>query len=168
MSAGSFADPTFPPPTESGYDSRRHRWVGLPDSIHRFAPELWWDSARPLYEAGQYADAAAKGRVLIEERPDQPYLHFNTACCESLAGQTTEAIEHLGRAIEMWDGCREMARHDSDFDAIRTEPAFEPSSAERRVESARAWTHFRCGTCVRPGVEDGTLGSPTAGSSAAR
>lgn len=124
VSAGSFADPTFPPPTESGYDSRRHRWVGLPDSIHTFAPELWWDSARPLYEAGQYADAAAKGRVLIEERPDQPYLHFNTACCESLAGQTTEAIEHLGRAIEMWDGCREMARHDSDFDAIRTEPAF--------------------------------------------
>jgi hypothetical protein len=125
VSAGSFADPLFPPPTESGYDSRRHPWVGLPDSIHTFAPELWWDSARPLYEAGQYADAAATGRVLIEERPDQPYLYFNTACCESLAGQTTDAIEHLGRAIDMWDGCREMARHDSDFDAIRTEPAFQ-------------------------------------------
>ena len=72
VSVGWFADPTFPPPTESGYDSRRHPWVHLPDSIRRFAPELWWDSARPLYEAGRYADAAAKGRELIEERPDQP------------------------------------------------------------------------------------------------
>ena len=33
VSVGSFADPSFPPPTESGYDSRRHPWVGLPDSI---------------------------------------------------------------------------------------------------------------------------------------
>jgi len=125
VSVGSFADPTFPPPTESGYDSRRHSWVGLPDSTQRFAPELWWDSARSLYEAGNYAEAAAKGRELIEARPDQPYLYFNTACCESLAGQTTEAIEHLRRAIEMWDGCREMAEHDSDLDAIRDEPAFQ-------------------------------------------
>lgn len=124
VSVGSFADPTFPPPTESGYDSRRHPWVGLPDSIQRFAPELW-DSARPLYEAGNYAEAAAKGRELIEARPDQAYLYFNTACCESLAGQRTEAIEHLRRAIEMWDGCREMAKHDSDLDAIRDEPAFQ-------------------------------------------
>ena len=37
----------------------------------------------------------------------------------------TEAIEHLRRAIEMWDGCREMAKHDSDLDAIRDEPAFQ-------------------------------------------
>ena len=124
VSVGSFADPTFPPPTESGYDSRRHPWVHLPDSIRRFAPELWWDSARPLYEAGRYADAAAKGRELIEERPDQPYLYYNTACCESLAGQAAEAVEHLRQAIDRWEGCRELAKHDSDFETIRDEPAF--------------------------------------------
>jgi hypothetical protein len=124
VSVGSFADPGFPPPTESGYDSRRHPWVSLPDSVRRLAPELWWESARPLYEVGEYADAAAKGRELIEARPDQPYLYFNTACCESLAGQTAEAVEHLRTAIAMWDGCREMAAHDPDFDAIRDEPAF--------------------------------------------
>jgi tetratricopeptide (TPR) repeat protein len=125
VSVGSFADPTFPPPTESGYDSRRHPWVQLPDSVRKLAPELWWDSAAPLYEAGKYAEAAAKGRELIEERPDQPYLYFNTACCESRSGQAPEAIEHLRRAIELWDGCRELAEHDSDFDAIRHEPAFQ-------------------------------------------
>ena len=125
VSVGAFADPTFPPPTESGYDSRRHPWVQLPDSVHTFAPELWWDAARPLYDAGDYASAAARGRELIEGRPDQPYLYFNTACCESLAGQTAEAIDHLRQAIALWDGCRELAAHDTDLDAIRDEPAFQ-------------------------------------------
>jgi hypothetical protein len=124
VSVGSFADPTFPPPTESGYDSRRHPWVSLPDSVQRFAPEVWWDSGRPLYEEGKYAEAAERGRELIEERPDDGYLYFNTACCESLAGQTDEAVGHLRRAIELWDGCRELARHDPDFDALRDDPSF--------------------------------------------
>ena len=47
------------------------------------------------------------------------------ACCESLAGRTTDAIEHLRQAIDMWEGCREMAKEDSDFDPIRNEPAFQ-------------------------------------------
>jgi hypothetical protein len=34
-SVGSFADPTFPPPTESGYDSRRFPWLVVPDTIER-------------------------------------------------------------------------------------------------------------------------------------
>jgi hypothetical protein len=47
------------------------------------------------------------------------------ACCESLAGETADAVEHLRQAIDMWEGCREMANADSDFDPIRNEPAFE-------------------------------------------
>ncbi len=35
VSVGSFADPSFPPPTESGYDSRRHRWLEVPATIER-------------------------------------------------------------------------------------------------------------------------------------
>jgi len=129
VSVGSFADPSFPPPTESGYDSRRHPWVGLPDSMLRYAPELW-DSVRPLYAAGRYADAADRGRELIEARPDQAYLYYNVACCESRAGRTADAIEHLRHAIErwevmdMWEGLRDMAKQDSDLDPIRNEPAF--------------------------------------------
>jgi|ERR671935_1855864 hypothetical protein len=30
---GAFADPSFPPPTVSVYESRRHAWVSLPDAI---------------------------------------------------------------------------------------------------------------------------------------
>jgi hypothetical protein len=123
VSVGSFADPAFPWPTTSGYDSRRHPWVRLDDSIATFAPEMW-DPVRPAYEAGRWAEAARSGRELIAERPDQALLYYNTACCESRAGETDAAIEHLRRAIELWAGGREMARHDSDFDAVRDEPAF--------------------------------------------
>ena len=122
VSIGSFADPSFPPPTESGYDSRRHPWVGLPDSIQSYG---LWDSVRPLYDAGNYAEAAQRGRELIEAHPDEGYLYYNTACCESLTGRTVDAIEHLRLAIGIWEGCRDMAKEDSDFDPIRKEPAFE-------------------------------------------
>ena len=123
VSVGAFADPSFPWPTESGYDSRRHPWVRLPHSGSVYAPELW-EPVRPVYAAGRYAEAAEMGLALIAERPDQAYLFYNVACCESLAGRTGDAIEHLGRAVEMWDGCREMARHDSDFDPIRGDAGF--------------------------------------------
>src|SRR5919198_264675 len=123
VSVGSFADPSFPPPTESGYDSRRHPWVGLPDSIQRYAPELW-EPLRPLYEAGEYAEAADRGRELIEAHPQYAELWYNLACCESLAGRTTDAVEHLRRAIDLSEQCRSYAKDDSDFDPIRDGPGF--------------------------------------------
>ena len=124
VSVGSFADPSFPPPTEAGYDSRRHPWVELPGSIASFAPELWREAAQPLYESGRYAEAAEKGRELLGARPDEPSLHFNVACCESLAGRPEAALEHLRRAIELWPGARDLARADADLDPIRSDPAF--------------------------------------------
>ena len=125
VSVGSFADPSFPPPTESSYESRRHPWIGLPDSIERDDPGVdAWAPVQPLYEAGQYAEAADRGREVLEAYP-HPRVLYNLACCESLAGRTADAIEHLRQAIGMWEGCREMARQDSDFDPIRNEPAFE-------------------------------------------
>jgi hypothetical protein len=124
ISVGAFADPAFPPPTESSYDHRRHEWVALPDTIQRYDPELW-EPARPLYEAGKYAEAADKGRELLEAHPGLAFLHYQVACCESLAGRKAEAIEHLRQAIDRWEGCGEMAQQDSDFDPIRGEPEFE-------------------------------------------
>ena len=53
----------------------------LPDTVQRYAPELW-DSVRPLYQAGRYADAAEKGRELIEAHPNLAYLHYQVALRE--------------------------------------------------------------------------------------
>ena len=89
-----------------------------PDGWELFAP------VRPLYEQGEYAAAAERGRALVEAHPEYTTLFYNLACCESLAGQTTEALEHLRRSIEMSERSRAYAKGDSDFDPIRDEPAF--------------------------------------------
>jgi tetratricopeptide (TPR) repeat protein len=77
-----------------------------------------------LYQAGEYAEAADRGRALVDANPQYAGLVYNTACCESLAGQPDEAVAHLARAIELWDGCRGLAHEDADFDPLRDEAAF--------------------------------------------
>jgi hypothetical protein len=62
---------------------------------------------------------------VVDTSPQYPMLFFNLACCESLAGRTTDALEHLRRAIDMSDEFRRNAKSDSDLDAIRDQPAFE-------------------------------------------
>jgi tetratricopeptide (TPR) repeat protein len=86
-----------------------------------------WEVWRPLhhlYESGEYAEAADRGRELIEAHPGYAGPLYNLACCESLAGRTAEAIEHLGLAIDRSNRFRPLAASDSDFDPIRDEPAF--------------------------------------------
>jgi hypothetical protein len=122
VSVGAFADPSFPPPTESSYGTRRHPWVVLPDTIERH--DEAWAALRPLYEAGEYAEVADRGRELIQAHPENPQLLYNVACCESRAGRIADAIEHLGRAIDRHEPLRSFAADDSDFDPIRDDPAF--------------------------------------------
>jgi hypothetical protein len=33
---GAFADPTFPPPSESSYESRKHAWLALPEAMKHY------------------------------------------------------------------------------------------------------------------------------------
>jgi tetratricopeptide (TPR) repeat protein len=91
-----------------------------------YEPHGWelWAPLRPLYEAGEYAEAADRGRLLVEAHPEYADLFYNVACCESLAGRTTDAVVHLRRAIDMSERSRTYAKDDSDFDPIRDEPAF--------------------------------------------
>jgi tetratricopeptide (TPR) repeat protein len=86
--------------------------------------ELWYPLRR-LYEAGDYAAVVERGREAIAADPGYGLLFYNVACCESLTGETTEALEHLQRAIELSAQFRDYAKNDSDLDAIRGEPAFQ-------------------------------------------
>lgn len=83
-----------------------------------------WAPFHPQYAAGEYEQLA--GRLDAELAGDPPYggVHFNAACVYSLAGRKAEAIAHLRRSIELSDRFREVAKTDSDLDAIRDEPAF--------------------------------------------
>ena len=97
---------------------------GTPGQVYK--PQGWelWAPLRPLYEGREYAEAADRGRELAEAHPQYPELFYNVACCESLAGRTTDALDHLRRAIEMSERSRAYAKEDSDFDPIRDERAF--------------------------------------------
>jgi tetratricopeptide (TPR) repeat protein len=83
-----------------------------------------WAPFHPLFQAGEYAEAADRGRDAIEAEPRYANPLYNLACCESLAGRPADAIEHLRRAIELSERFRDHAKGDPDFDAIREEPAF--------------------------------------------
>jgi hypothetical protein len=118
---GVFADPSFPPPTVSVYGSRQHPWIALPPGAET---DDAWMSLDPLYEAGEYAEVADRAGALIEAEPENAQLLYNVACCESLAGRTTDALDHLRRAIARSEELRSAAATDSDFDPIRDEPLF--------------------------------------------
>jgi tetratricopeptide (TPR) repeat protein len=91
-----------------------------------YEPDGWelWAPLNPLYRAGEFAEAAERGRELVAAHPHYAGLLYNLACCESLAGRTADAVDHLGRAIDRSERFRAYAREDSDFDPIRDEPAF--------------------------------------------
>jgi tetratricopeptide (TPR) repeat protein len=91
-----------------------------------YEPDGWelWAPLNPLYDAGQYAEAADRGRQLVAAHPQYAGLLYNLACCESLAGRTVDALDHLGRAIKRSEQSRSYAKDDSDFDPIREEPGF--------------------------------------------
>ena len=97
---------------------------GTPGRAYEPAGYEIWAPLAPLYQAGNYAEAGDRGRELIEANPEYPMLLYNVACCESLAGRSADAIEHLRRALEASDRLRAFAEGDSDFDPIREEPAF--------------------------------------------
>jgi len=93
---------------------------------HAYEPSGWevWAPFRPLYEAGEYAEVADRAAAVLASDPPYGVIYYNVACCESLAGQTDRAIEHLRLAIGNAEQVRGLASGDSDFDPIRDDPAF--------------------------------------------
>ena len=92
-----------------------------------YEPDGWelWAPLNVLYRAGDYGAAADRGRELVAAHPEYAGLLYNLACWEALAGRTEDALEHLGRAIGRSERSRAYAEQDSDFDALRDEPAFQ-------------------------------------------
>jgi tetratricopeptide (TPR) repeat protein len=100
--------------------------VGAPAG-RAYRPDGWeiWSPLRPLYEAGDYEAVIDHGREVIEAHPHYAEPLYNLACCESLAGRSRDAIEHLRQAIDASERLRVLAAEDSDFDPIRNERAFQ-------------------------------------------
>jgi hypothetical protein len=106
---------------------------------HAYEPGGWelWAPHRAAYEAGRYEEVIGPMRELAEAHPEYPALVYNLACLESLTGRTADALEHLRRALERSPRLGELAKTDSDLDAIRDDPAFAellPREADLRSE----------------------------------
>lgn len=97
---------------------------GVPGRAYDAVGWELWAPVRLLYDAGDYAAAADRGRELIEASPQYPLPLYNLACVEALSGRTEDALEHLRRSIELSERFREYAKTDSDFDPVRDDPAF--------------------------------------------
>ena len=98
---------------------------GTPGKAYDASGWELWAPLRPLYDQGEHAELSARLEELIATNPQYPMLVYNLACSESLSGRTTEAIDHLRRAIGASEKFRADARQDSDFDPIRDEPSFQ-------------------------------------------
>jgi hypothetical protein len=104
---------------------------GTPGQAYEAVGWELWAPLVPLYESGSYDEAADRGRELVAANPEYPTLNYNVACVESLAGRKGDAIEHLRLAVGGSERLRALAAEDSDFDAIRAEPAFRELVARR-------------------------------------
>jgi mannose-6-phosphate isomerase-like protein (cupin superfamily) len=109
---------------------------GTPGNAYEAHGYELWMPLHPLYESGEYAEAADRGRELIEAHPEYAGPLYNLACCESLAGRTEDAIKHLTLAVERSESMRAMAAEDSDFDPIRDDAAFNKLVSSPATEPA--------------------------------
>ena len=98
--------------------------------------ELWAPLA-PLYAAGEYAEVADRLGALVAATPQYPMLFFNLACCESLSGRTSDALDHLRHAIEMSE----------EFRAFR-EGRLRPGSDPRRTRVQATDQRLSLETCT--------------------
>jgi quercetin dioxygenase-like cupin family protein len=98
---------------------------------HAFEVSPWEESweetseAMKLYRKERYGEAADVLREAGKRYPNTAPVFYNLACFDSMAGADAATVaEHLGRAIELFPGFRDLAREDSDFEPVRDDPAF--------------------------------------------
>jgi hypothetical protein len=87
-----------------------------------------WDALRrasSFHEPGRYAEGVTVLREALGKHGDDPVLLYDLACFESLAGDTTEALDHVTRSLELDVNLARGAAVDPDFAALRQDPRFQ-------------------------------------------
>jgi tetratricopeptide (TPR) repeat protein len=88
--------------------------------------DAWNNRGISLRNLGRYEEAISSYDKAVEFKPDLHLAWYNKACSYSLQGDIEPAIENLQTAINFNpDKYREMAKTESDFDAIRQDERFQ-------------------------------------------
>ncbi len=68
---------------------------------------------------------STRSSCALRANPDVALLHYNLACYWSLAGNSVKAVNALATALKFDEELRSQVSHESDFDRLRGNPAFE-------------------------------------------
>jgi tetratricopeptide (TPR) repeat protein len=72
-----------------------------------------------------YNEALEKCEQILSSAPKNYGALYDKARCYALQGNVDSAVENLREAINLSSKCREGARTDSEFDAIRRDKHFQ-------------------------------------------
>jgi len=116
-----------PEPEESLETTEEALPVTSDDDLSEKEPsnyENFQKKAFAFMELGRYKRAIAYFDQVINANPEEFSLFYNKACCYGLLGEVEEAILALQEAIYLNSECLDMAKTDTDFDAIRYDGNF--------------------------------------------
>ena len=95
--------------------------AALRPSDTRVALALGWCYKR----TNRLAQAIDSLERALRTNPDVALLHYNLACYWSLAGNSVKAVNALAIALKFDGELRSQIVHETDFDRLRGNPAFE-------------------------------------------
>lgn len=84
-----------------------------------------WAPLQPLFQRGEYAAVIDRAAEVLANDPPYGSLYYNFACAASLAGRRDDALSHLRRALELDESLCDLAKDDSDLDALRSDSRFQ-------------------------------------------
>lgn len=83
-----------------------------------------YDYAVSLLNTGSFEEARDQFESILNSAPEADFAHYGMALLSSMTGQAEEALEHLGRAIQINPSNRIQARSDPDFIDMADDPRF--------------------------------------------
>lgn len=91
-----------------------------------YEPLVWEVNAQvfELFGDDQFADAKEMVTAALDQFEDRAALLYNLACCEARLGEIQPALGHLEEALAVRPSLNELARDDTDLDALRGDARF--------------------------------------------
>jgi tetratricopeptide (TPR) repeat protein len=90
-------------------------------------PLVWEVNAQvfELFARGEIEEAKQMVTAALDRFEDRAALLYNLACSEARLGEIEPALGHLEEALAVRASLSDLARDDTDLDALRGEPRFE-------------------------------------------